>query len=118
MLRVAFGGPGVTPATAGLADAEAAAIAVAEASALFGVPLDERRVAGVHRGAYRLAPPASALGHRDRAAAVRDRVARVPGLAVVGAWLAGSGLAHTVPDAQQEADRLRRGALWREGSDT
>jgi oxygen-dependent protoporphyrinogen oxidase len=36
----------------------------------------------------------------------------VPGLAVVGAWLAGTGLAQVIPDAIDEADRLRRALLW------
>jgi oxygen-dependent protoporphyrinogen oxidase len=39
-------------------------------------------------------------------------VQAVAGLAAVGAWLAGTGLAQVVPDAQQEADRLRRALLW------
>jgi len=39
-------------------------------------------------------------------------VAAVPGLAVVGAWVAGTGLAQVIPDALAEADRLRAGLLW------
>jgi oxygen-dependent protoporphyrinogen oxidase len=112
VLRVAFGAPGVVPATAGLDDTDAAALAVAEASALLGVALDADRTVGVHRGAFTLAPPASALGHRDRAAGVRAAVERAHGLATVGAWLSGSGLAQVVADAREETDRLRRQVLW------
>jgi oxygen-dependent protoporphyrinogen oxidase len=54
----------------------------------------------------------SARGQRERAAAARAAVAKARGLAVVGAWVAGSGLAQVVADAHAEADRLRRGALW------
>lgn len=112
VLRVAFGGPGSPPATTALSDADAAALGVAEASVLLGVPLGGDRVAGAHRAAYSLAPPVSALGHRDRTAAVRGELERVRTIAAVGAWLAGSGLAQVVADAQGEADRLRRRVLW------
>ncbi len=71
VLRVAFGAPGVAPATATLSDAEAAALAVAEASALLGVRLGERALVGAHRDVFTLVPPASALGQRDRAATAR-----------------------------------------------
>lgn len=115
VLRVAFGAPGVVPATAGLSDAEAATIAAVEASALLGVRLDEGRIVGAHRDAYTLAPPASALGHRDRTTAVRAEIGRAGGIAAVGGWLAGSGLAQVVADAVAEADRLRRRVLWGSG---
>ena len=78
VLRVAFGAPGVAPATATLSDAEAAALAVAEASALLGVRLDERALVGAHRDVFTLVPPASALGQRDRAATARAAVGREP----------------------------------------
>ncbi|MBW9109240.1 protoporphyrinogen/coproporphyrinogen oxidase [Microbacterium ureisolvens] len=112
VLRVAFGAPGVAPATEGLADADAAVMAVAEASVLLGVELDEDRIAGAHRDTYTLVPPASMLGRRERTDTARAAIARVPGLAAVGAWLSGSGLAQVVADAQDEADRLRHKALW------
>ncbi|HEY9308486.1 MAG TPA: FAD-dependent oxidoreductase [Microbacterium sp.] len=111
VLRVAFGAPGVVPATAALADADAAALAVAEASVLLGVAL-AGRIVGAHRDAFTLAPPASALGHRDRTAGVRAAVERAHGLAAVGGWLSGSGLAQVVADAREETDRMRRQVLW------
>ncbi|MFE5410809.1 protoporphyrinogen/coproporphyrinogen oxidase [Microbacterium sp. NPDC056569] len=112
VLRVAFGAPDAAPATEGLSDADAAVTAVGAASDLLGVELDEATIVGARRDSYTLAPPASALGQRERAAAARTEIARAPGLAAVGAWLAGSGLAHVVADAQEEADRLRRKVLW------
>jgi len=115
VLRIAFGAPGVGPATAGLSDADATTLAVGEASALLGVRLDERRIVDAHRDAYTLVPPASALGHRDRTAAARVEIGRAPGVAGVGAWLSGSGLAQVVADAAEEADRLRGGVLWGAG---
>ncbi|MFK4835507.1 protoporphyrinogen/coproporphyrinogen oxidase [Microbacterium sp. ZW T2_14] len=122
ILRVSFGGPGVAPATATLTDADAAALAVAEASALLGIPLDGAgsgaagsggaRIVDAHRDAFTLAPPASALGHGDRTAAARAAIGRAHGIAAVGAWLSGSGLAQVVGDAREETDRLRRRVLW------
>ena len=112
VLRVAFGGPATPPATQGLSDADAAVMAAAEASILLGVKLDEGRVAGARRDEYTLVPPVSMIGQRERATAARAAISRAPGLAAVGAWLSGSGLAQVVADAQQEADRLRHKALW------
>jgi oxygen-dependent protoporphyrinogen oxidase len=112
VLRVAFGAPGIAPATEGLSDADAAVMAAAEASVLLGVELDGGRIAGARRDAYTLVPPASTLGRRDRTDAARAAIARAPGLAAVGAWLSGSGLAQVVADAQEQADRLRHDALW------
>ncbi|KAF2419868.1 hypothetical protein B2K11_03785 [Microbacterium sp. B35-30] len=112
VLRVAFGAPGIAPATATLSDAEAAALAVAEASVLLGVRLDARALVAAHRDAYTLVPPASALGQRDRTATARATVGREHGIAAIGAWLSGSGLAQVVADARDETDRLRRRVLW------
>jgi oxygen-dependent protoporphyrinogen oxidase len=117
VLRVAFGAPGIAPATQGLADTEAVALAVAEASALLGVHLDEDRVAGSHRELYTLVPTASARGRLDAAGRIRDQLAASPGVAAVGAWLAGSGLAQVVADAQEQADRLRRDVLFGAGAE-
>ncbi|GAA5196160.1 protoporphyrinogen/coproporphyrinogen oxidase [Microbacterium jejuense] len=110
VLRVAFGAPGTAPATAGLDDTAAFTLAAREASTLLGVAVE--RIVAAHRDSFRLVPPASASGQRERATAARAAVAKARGLAAVGAWLAGSGLAQVVADAHAEADRVRRGALW------
>lgn len=112
IVRVAFGAPGVAPATQALDDTEAGRLAGAEASALLGVPLEQAQVLGAHRERYTLVPPASALGRRDATAALRARIEPRPGLGAVGGWLSGSGLAQVVADAQREADRVRRAVLW------
>ncbi len=112
VLKVTFGGPDSPPATAELDDTAAAELALSEASALLEVPLDAAGLRGSHRARYRQPPPVSALGHREAADAVRTAVHAVPGLAVAGASVAGTGLAQVVPDAIAEADRVRRAALW------
>lgn len=91
---------------------ETIAFARDEASALLGVTIDADTVRAAHSARFELAAPASALGHEAATAAVRLRVSSRPGLAAVGAWLAGSGLAQVVADAQSEADRLRRAVLF------
>lgn len=83
-----------------------------EASALLGLSLDDRAVRAAFRLRFELAAPALALGHEAATAAIRARVSARPGLAAVGAWLAGSGLAQVVADARSEADRVRRAALF------
>lgn len=98
--------------TTGLSDADAVAAAVDEASALLGIALRPSQVRATHHARYPLAPPVSALGHRELAATVRAAVRGVPGLAVTGAWVGGSGLARVVADATAEADRVRGVALW------
>jgi oxygen-dependent protoporphyrinogen oxidase len=69
-------------------------------------------VRGAHRARYLQPPPVSAIGHREATEAAREAVHAVPGLAVAGAWVAGTGVAQVVPDALEEAERIRRIALW------
>ena len=104
VLRVSFP-PGVEPA-------DAAATAVAEASALLTVPLPPEAVRGARIERFVHVPPASALGRSAASDAVRAAVHAVDGLAVAGAWVAGSGLAAVVADAVMAAERVRRIALW------
>ncbi|WJL94512.1 FAD-dependent oxidoreductase [Microbacterium sp. ET2] len=109
--RVTFGRPGVLPATAALDDAAATTMALAEASALLALPLDGVRLRGTHRYRYDQPPPATARGRAERATRARAALA-APGIALVGAWLAGTGLAQVVEDAVAQADALRRGVLF------
>lgn len=113
VVRVSFGAQGEPAATAALADDEAAALALREASALLGVDLPSSSLIASHRARYLQSQPASIIGSGARRAAARSAVQAVPGLAAVGAWLAGTGLAQVVPDATREADRLRRALLWK-----
>ncbi|MET0672967.1 MAG: FAD-dependent oxidoreductase [Microbacterium pygmaeum] len=99
-------------AGASAAGAAAANAAVAAASALLGVPLETGQVRATHRQRYAQPRPVSALGQAAAAAQARAAIGSVPGLAAVGAWLSGTGIAQVVPDAMEEAERVRRKALW------
>jgi oxygen-dependent protoporphyrinogen oxidase len=112
VVRLSFGAQGERPATAALGDHDAAALALREASALLGVPLAADALLAAHRARYVQSQPASLIGSGARRAAARAAVQGTAGLAVVGAWLAGTGLAQVIPDAKDEADRLRRALLW------
>ncbi|WP_091227635.1 NAD(P)/FAD-dependent oxidoreductase [Microbacterium sp. 3J1] len=112
VVRVSFGAQGEPAATTGLDDDAAARLALREASALLGVTLAEKDLVASHRSRFVQSQPASIIGSGGRRAAARAAVQAVPGLAVVGAWLAGTGLAQVVPDAREESDRLRRTLLW------
>lgn len=112
VLTVSFGAPGATPATADLDDRAAAALALREAGRLRAVTLEDSALRAARRERYLQPDPASAVGHAEGAEAARAAIHRVPGLAVVGAWLAGTGMAQVVPDAVREAERVRRAALW------
>ena len=112
MVRVSFGAQGEPAATAGLDDDAAAALALREASALLGVALTGDDLVAAHRSRFVQSQPASIIGSGERREAARAAIQGVPGLAAVGAWLAGTGLAQVIPDARDEADRLRRALLW------
>ena len=112
VVRVSFGAQGEPAATAALSDAAAADLARSEAAAMLGVALAPASVLASHRGRFVQSQPASIIGSGERRAAAREAVQAVPGIAAVGAWLAGTGLAQVIPDARDEADRLRRALLW------
>jgi len=112
IVRVSFGAQNEPAATAGLDDDAAARLALREAAEMLGVPLTESALVDSYRARFTQAQPASLIGAADRRRAVREAVHKVDGLAVVGAWLAGTGLAQVIPDAKAEADRLRRALLW------
>ncbi|WP_435747853.1 protoporphyrinogen/coproporphyrinogen oxidase [Microbacterium sp. PMB16] len=112
IVRVSFGAQGEPAATAALSDEDAADLALSEAAALLGAPLVRGALIAAHRARYVQSQPASIIGSGARRAAARAALQAVPGLAAVGAWLAGTGLAQVIPDAKDEADRLRRALLW------
>lgn len=112
VLKVTFGAPATVPATRELDAAAAAELALREASDLLGVPLTAADMRAAHRARWLQPPPVSAIGHPGATAAARAAVHSVPGLAVAGAWVAGTGIAQVVPDALEEAERVRRIALW------
>ncbi|WP_236602445.1 protoporphyrinogen/coproporphyrinogen oxidase [Microbacterium sp. 8M] len=112
VVRVSFGSQGEEPATAGLDDEAAAALALAEASALLGVALRPEQLRGSHRSRFVQAQPSAVLGAAERRAAAAAAIAAVPGIAATGAWLSGTGLAQVVPHARTEAERIRHALLW------
>ncbi|MFB4350565.1 protoporphyrinogen oxidase [Microbacterium sp. CR_7] len=112
VVRVSFGAQGEPAATAALDDDGATRLALREAAALLGVALRDDDLVAAHRSRFVQSQPASIIGSGERREAARAAVQAVPGLAAVGAWLAGTGLAQVVPDAVGEADRLRRTLLW------
>ena len=98
------------PPTGDADDAVIGAARDAAAKAL-GWTLDPADVRTAHRRTCAWAPPSSLLGQVEAAAAVRA-AALEAGLALTGAWIAGSGIAAVTADAVAEAARVRRRALW------
>jgi len=114
VVRVSFGTQGEPAATAASDDDAAAQLALSEASALLGVTLRPQQLLAAHRARFVQSQPTSLIGAAERRTAVRAAAHKTPRLAVVGAWLAGTGLAQVVPDAVAEADRLRGELLWQD----
>lgn len=114
VVRVSYGRLGEPPATAGLDDDAAFALARAEASTILGVALPEPRAAA--RVRWQQAQPTSVLGTRERQQRVRAAVETQPTLEIVGAWIAGTGLAQVIPDARAAALRIRREEFAEQGT--
>ncbi len=112
VVRVSFGTQGEPAATSSLDDDAAARLALDEASAMLGVAFHPQQLVAAHRARFVQAQPSSLIGSAERREAARRAVQSVPGLAVVGAWVAGTGLAQVIPDAVAETDRLRHSLLW------
>ena len=107
VVRLSYGRAGVSNPLDGRNDDEVAALALADASAILGVGLDERMLRAAGRTAWRDALSHAALGQRDRVRALEDAVAAEPGIEVTGSWVAGTGLASVVPHALEAAHRIR-----------
>jgi oxygen-dependent protoporphyrinogen oxidase len=86
-------------------EAELADVALADAAELLGVALSSAAVVDHASVRWPSALPAPRPGHADAVHALRTEL-RQEGLAVVGAAVAGSGLAGVVADARQQAARL------------
>ncbi|MCJ1708330.1 NAD(P)/FAD-dependent oxidoreductase [Microbacterium sp. VKM Ac-2923] len=112
VVRVSFGAQGEEPATAALDDDAAARLALSEAAALLGVELSASALIAAHRSRYVQSQPAAAIGRAAVTAAARGAIRAVSGLGAMGAWISGTGLAQVIPDARDEADRVRSAALW------
>ncbi|MEV7974101.1 FAD-dependent oxidoreductase [Cellulomonas sp. NPDC089187] len=99
--RAGEGAPAVPADLDGLTD-----LALRDASAILGVPLDRSALRASARVTWRQGLPVPSAAHRETVRRVRAAVVQVPGLAVAGAWVAGNGLASVIPDARQAAADL------------
>lgn len=105
VVRLSYGRAGEeTPLPADPADL--ADLALRDAAAVLGVPLRPDQVRATARVRWQQGLPVPSAAHRRTVQEVRDAVAEVPGLAVVGAWVSGNGLASVVPDARATAAAL------------
>ncbi len=78
--------------------------ALADASVLLGIEIDAGDVLGFDVVRYGGALPFATAGHAKSVVKIRGLLATHPGLDVVGAWLAGTGLASVIADTTK---RLR-----------
>jgi oxygen-dependent protoporphyrinogen oxidase len=111
VVRLSYGRAGAAGPLAGLDDAAVTDLAVRDASALLGVPLDATHVRASGRSAWRDALSQAAVGQRDRVHALESAIDDEPGLAITGSWVAGTGLASVVPHATEAAGRIRHLAV-------
>ncbi|WP_369044917.1 protoporphyrinogen oxidase [Sinomonas sp. P10A9] len=84
-------------------DNELFAAALRDASTLLSVALSAEDVLGWDVVRWQGALPFATVGHRERVTQIRDLIGAQQGLAVVGGWAAGNGLAAVVPDARAQA---------------
>ncbi|MDE8585492.1 protoporphyrinogen oxidase [Arthrobacter sp. NQ4] len=96
-------------ATGPQTDDELFADALRDASALLGVRITGGDVRGWDVIRWRGALPFAAVGHRARAADIRRSCSAAGGLAVVGGWVAGNGLAAVVADTREQIGQLTAG---------
>lgn len=111
VVRLSYGRVGGANPLDGRTDDEVVALALADAAALTGVPLDRSMLVDSGRTPWRDALSHAALGQRDRVRAAEDAVAAVAGLEVTGSWVSGTGLASVVPHAKAAAARIRHLAV-------
>lgn len=105
VVRLSYGRAGDDAAPLPEGDA-LTALALRDAAAVLGVPLRSDQVRATARVRWRQGLPVPSAAHRRTVQQVRAAVAGVPGLAVVGAWVSGNGLASVVPDARTTAAAL------------
>lgn len=111
VVRLSYGRAGEPDPLDGRTDDEVASLALADAAALLGTPLDATMVRAAGRTAWRDALSHATIGQRDRVRALEDVLAAEPGIEVTGSWVAGTGLASVVPHALEAARRIRHLAV-------
>jgi oxygen-dependent protoporphyrinogen oxidase len=82
------------------------AASLRDASALLGVPISREDVIGWDIVRWTGALPFAAVGHKARVAGIRAACAQEEGLAIVGGWVAGNGLAAVVADTREQIRSL------------
>ena len=111
VVRLSYGRAGEPNPLDGRADDEVAALALADASTLLGVPLDETMLRAAGRSSWRDALSQATIGQRDRVRALEDVLAAEPGIEATGSWVSGTGLASVIPHALEAARRIRHLAV-------
>ena len=111
VVRLSYGRAGEPNPLDGRTDQEVAALALADASAMLGTPLDPSSVLASGRSAWRDALSQATIGQRDRVRALEDVLAAEPGIEATGSWVAGTGLASVIPHAIEAAHRIRHLAV-------
>lgn len=103
ILRVSYGRAGIETVEPPLGET------LADASTLLGLDLTLDQVRGTRTIRFPNALPPHTPDHRRRVGALLDEVAALPGLAVTGSWVAGTGLAAVLPHAAHAAEDLMKG---------
>ncbi|KQX05789.1 hypothetical protein ASC59_13590 [Leifsonia sp. Root1293] len=111
VVRLSYGRVGQPLPTAQLGTEDLEDLALADASAILGVAVTRDQLVASARVVWTDAVSHAAIGQRARVRQVRDAIDSDATIAVVGSWVAGTGLASVIPDARESAQRLRRGAL-------
>ena len=106
IVRLSYGSGVAAPPTEGLDDEAAAALALEDARSILGVALPQPVASA--RVRWEQGQPSSVVGAKARQRAMRDAAAQHATLEVVGAAVAGTGLAQVVPHAREAALRIRR----------
>ena len=108
VVRLSYGQPAgprstdpAAPDIAGLSLADLTAVALRDASALLGAPLDASHLVASARVRWSQSLPKPSPAHRAAVAAALAGAATLPGLAVCGSWVAGNGLAAVVAQARE-----------------
>ena len=111
VVRLSDGRAGEANPLDGRTDDEVAALALADAGALLGTPLDASVLRASGRSAWRDALSQATIGQRDRVRALEDVLAAEPGIEATGSWVGGTGLASVIPHALEAARRIRHLAV-------
>ncbi|WP_173922612.1 NAD(P)/FAD-dependent oxidoreductase [Agromyces sp. Marseille-P2726] len=111
VVRLSYGRAGEPGPLTGLDEGAVTRLALADASALLGVPLDGTMLRAAGRTSWRDALSQATLGQRDRVRDLEQVLAAEPGIEATGSWVAGTGLASVIPHALEAARRIRHLAV-------